>query len=73
MRPCTAGRLGGLGLPGHLHIVLRGQAAGCRFLASMHYGIISPHADKYDIQQERLRVTTLAYLYELPLRFPVEP
>ena len=39
----------------------------------MHYGIISPHADKYDIQQERWRVTTLAYLYEWPLRFPVEP
>ena len=39
----------------------------------MHYGIISTHPDKYDIQQGRWRVTTLAYPYEWPLRFPVEP
>jgi hypothetical protein len=67
------GDWGGLGLPEHLHIVLRGEAAGCRFLASMHYGNISTHADEYDTQQGRWRVTTSAYLYEWPLRFPVEP
>jgi hypothetical protein len=38
----------------------------------MRYGIISTHADKFDIQQGRWRVTTLAHLYEWPLRFPVE-
>ncbi|MCU1670801.1 MAG: hypothetical protein JWP40_3728 [Blastococcus sp.] len=45
-------------------IVLRGQAAGSRFLASMHYRSIPTDPEKYDIQQGRWRVTTLAYLYE---------
>src|SRR5215213_8407133 len=45
-------------------IVLRGQAAGSRFLASMHYRIIPTDPEKYDIQEGRWRVTTSAYLYE---------
>ena len=45
-------------------IVLRGQAAGSRFLASMHYRIIPTDPEKYDIAQGRWRVTTSAYLYE---------
>jgi hypothetical protein len=46
--------------------VLRGDAAGCRFLASMHYRIIPTDPEKYDVQQGRWRVTTSAYLYEFP-------
>jgi len=45
-------------------LVLRGDSAGCRFLASMHYRIIPTDPEKYDIQQGRWRVTTSAYLYE---------
>jgi hypothetical protein len=45
-------------------VVLRGRAAGSRFLASMHYRIIPTEPEKYDIAQGRWRVTTLAYLYE---------
>jgi hypothetical protein len=33
--------------------VLRGGAAGCRFLASMHYRIIPTDPEEYDIQQGR--------------------
>ncbi len=43
---------------------MHGDAAGCRFLASMHYRIIPTDPEKYDIQQERRRVATSAYLYE---------
>jgi hypothetical protein len=45
-------------------LVLRGDAAGCRFLASMHYRIIPTDPEKYDVQEGRWRVTTSAYLYE---------
>ena len=45
-------------------IVLRGRAAGSRFLASMHYRIIPTHPEKYDVEEGRWRVTTSAYLYE---------
>jgi hypothetical protein len=45
-------------------LVLRGDAAGCRFLASMHYRIIPTDPEKYDVEQGRWRVTTSAYLYE---------
>jgi hypothetical protein len=45
-------------------LVLRGDAAGCRFLASMHYRIVPTDPEKYDIQAGRWRVTTSAYLYE---------
>lgn len=43
---------------------LRGDAAGCRSLASMHYRILPTDPDKYDVEQARWRVTTSAYLYE---------
>jgi hypothetical protein len=46
-------------------IVLRGRAAGSRFLAAMHYRIIPTNPEKYDVEQGRWRVTTSAYLYEL--------
>jgi hypothetical protein len=42
----------------------RGDAAGCRFLASMHYRIIPTDPEEYDVEQGRWRVTTSAYLYE---------
>ncbi|RZU33824.1 hypothetical protein BKA19_3562 [Blastococcus saxobsidens] len=45
-------------------LVLRGDAAGCRFLASMHHRILPSDPEKYDVQQGRWRVTTSAYLYE---------
>ncbi len=45
-------------------LVLRGDAAGCRFLASMHYRIVPTDPEKYDVTQGRWRVTTSAYLYE---------
>jgi hypothetical protein len=45
-------------------LVLRGDAAGCRFLASMHYRVVPTDPEKYEVEQGRWRVTTLAYLYE---------
>lgn len=51
-------------LNGGQGIVLRGRAAGSRFLASMHYRIIPTDPEKYDIAQGRWRITTSAYLYE---------
>ena len=45
-------------------LVLRGQAAGCRFLASVHYRIVPTDPEKYDVLEGRWRVTTSADLYE---------
>ena len=48
--------------------MLRGRAAGSRFLASMHYRIIPTDPEKYDMAQGRWRVTASAYLYEFRAR-----
>lgn len=42
----------------------RGDAAGSRFLAAMHYRIIPADSEVHDVGQGRWRVTTSAYLYE---------
>jgi hypothetical protein len=60
----TTGKTHVWSLNGGDGLVLRGDAAGCRFLASMHYRIIPTDSEKYDILEGRWRVTTSAYLYE---------
>ena len=60
----TTGKTHVWSLNGGDGLVLRGDAAGCRFVASMHYRIIPTDAEKYDVQEGRWRVTTSAYLYE---------
>ncbi len=49
----TAGKTHLWSLNGGAGLVLRGDAAGCRFLASMHYRIISTDPEKYDVEQGR--------------------
>jgi hypothetical protein len=58
----TTGKTHVWNLNGGAGLVLRGDAAGCRFPPSMHYRIIPTDPEKYDIQEGRWRVTTSAYL-----------